>query len=83
MERTQVISPKCSPCLCCVKPDGQVETWVVAAVSVVDLDLQSRLQMLQVSEDGEVSHLDTLVPYCMGLDLLRLVDQDCCEVSVI
>jgi hypothetical protein len=39
--------------------------------------------MLQVLfEDGEVSYLDALVPYCMDLDLLSPVDQDCCDVSV-
>jgi len=66
-----------------VKLDAQVETLGVAVGQAVNLGLQNLVQGLQrLSEDG-VSYLGMLVPYCMGLDLLRQVGHDCCEESVI
>lgn len=67
-----------------MKPDAQVETWGVAVVWAGNLGPLNLIQMLQgLSDDGEVSYLDMLVPHCMGLDLLSQVGQDCCEVSAI
>jgi hypothetical protein len=65
-----------------VKLDAQVEISGVAAVQAAHLDLQSLVQVLQGLSEDEVSHLDMLVPYYMGLDLPSPVDQGCCEASV-